>query len=214
MMMDTKSTEESIRILIVDDHNVVRQGLHALLSTVPGFTVVAQASSQEQAVQMFQQHKPDVTLMDLRLQSGSGAGAIQELRRLDAATRIIVLTTYDGDEDIFKSLQAGAKSYLLKGSSSEELIEAIRKVHAGKQHIPHAVAERLAMRMGAEELTGREMDVLQQIVQGKSNKEIAQQLGISEATVKSHINNLLGKLMVEDRTQAAITAIQRGLVRV
>jgi DNA-binding NarL/FixJ family response regulator len=213
-MTETKSAAETIRILIVDDHNVVRQGLHALLSTVDGFDVVAQASSQQDAVQMYKQHRPDITLMDLRLQSGSGVEAIQELRRLDAGARIIVLTTYDGDEDIFKSLQAGAKSYLLKGSSSEELIEAIRKVHAGKQYIPHAVAARLAVRMGAEELTGREMDVLQQIVLGKSNKEIAQQLGISEATVKSHINNLLGKLMVEDRTQAAITAIQRGLVRV
>ena len=213
-MTETKKAEESIRILIVDDHNVVRQGLHALLSTVEGFDVVAQASSQQDAVRLYQQHRPDVTLMDLRLQQGSGAEAIQELRRLDAKARIIVLTTYDGDEDIFKALQAGAKSYLLKGSSSEELVEAIHKVHAGKQYIPHAVAARLAGRVGSEELTGREMDVLQQIVLGKSNKEIAQQLGISEATVKSHINNLLGKLMVEDRTQAAITAIQRGLVRV
>ncbi len=212
--MDTKISGATIRILIVDDHNVVRQGLHALLNTVPGFTVVAQASSQQEAVLLYQQHHPDVTLMDLRLQQGSGAEAIQELRRLDGKARIIVLTTYDGDEDIFKALQAGAKSYLLKGSSSEELVEAIHKVHSGKQYIPHAVAARLAERVGAEELTGREMDVLQQIVLGKSNKEIAQQLGISEATVKSHINNLLGKLMVEDRTQAAITAIQRGLVRV
>lgn len=212
--MDTKISSATIRILIVDDHNVVRQGLHALLNTVPSFTVVAQASSQQEAVLLYQQHRPDVTLMDLRLQQGSGAEAIQELRRLDGKARIIVLTTYDGDEDIFKALQAGAKSYLLKGSSSEELVEAIHKVHSGKQYIPHAVAARLAERVGAEELTGREMDVLQQIVLGKSNKEIAQQLGISEATVKSHINNLLGKLMVEDRTQAAITAIQRGLVRV
>lgn len=213
-MTETKNAGGSIRILIVDDHNVVRQGLRALLSTVEGFDVVAQASSQVEAVHLYQQHRPDVTLMDLRLQQGSGAEAIQELRRLDAKARIIVLTTYDGDEDIFKALQAGAKSYLLKGSSSEELVEAIHKVHAGKQYSPHAVAARLAGRVGAEELTGREMDVLQQIVLGKSNKEIAQQLGISEATVKSHINNLLGKLMVEDRTQAAITAIQRGLVRV
>ncbi len=213
MKIDNKTDKDRVRILVVEDHNIVRQGLIALLNTVSGFEVVAQADSSDRAIQMYQQFEPDVTLMDLRLQAGSGVSAISGIRKIAPASRIIVLTTYDGDEDIYKALQAGARSYLLKGSSSEELINAIWTVHAGKPYIPAAVAERLAGRMGTEELTARELEVLQHIVLGRSNKEIAQQMRISEATVKSHINNLLSKLMVTDRTQAAMTAIQRGIVR-
>lgn len=213
MKIDNKTDKDRVRILVVEDHNIVRQGLIALLNTVSGFEVVAQADSSDLAIQMYQQFEPDVTLMDLRLQAGSGVSAISGIRKIAPASRIIVLTTYDGDEDIYKALQAGARSYLLKGSSSEELINAIWTVHAGKPYIPAAVAARLAGRMGTEELTARELEVLQHIVLGRSNKEIAQQMRISEATVKSHINNLLSKLMVTDRTQAAMTAIQRGIVR-
>jgi DNA-binding NarL/FixJ family response regulator len=142
----------------------------------------------------------------------SGVDAIQRIRMESPQSRFIVLTTYDGDEDIYRALKAGAKAYLLKGMTTDELITAIRAVHAGKSHIPQAIAEKLAERMGVEELTPREMDVLEQIVAGKSNKEIADELGVTEATVKTHINSLLGKLGVTDRTQAATAAIQRGIV--
>ena len=205
-------TKELIRVMVVDDHHVVRQGLVALLSVVDGLEVVAQAADGVEAITQFRKHRPDVTLMDLRLPRMGGVDVIQRLRMETPAARFIVLTTYDGDEDIFRALQAGAKAYLLKGMTSEELIATIHAVHAGKSHIPTAIAEKLAERMGTEELTPREFDVLEQIVMGKSNKEIATELAISEATVKTHINSLLGKLGVTDRTQAATAAIQRGIV--
>jgi two-component system NarL family response regulator len=212
MAAENNVAGEPIRIMVVEDHHVVRQGLIALLQTVPDFVVVAQTDTATDAIALYQKHTPAITLMDLRLKTGSGVAAIQGIRAIAPESRIIVLTTYDGDEDIHKAIQAGARSYLLKGASSEELIGAIRTVHAGRQYLSSLVAERLAGRAGTEELTSRELEVLQHIVRGRSNKEIAQEMRISEATVKSHINNLLGKLMVTDRTQAAITALQRGLV--
>ncbi len=202
----------SLRIMIVEDHNVVRQGLIALMRTVSDFDVIAETDNSERAMELYRKHLPDITLMDLRLKSGSGVAAIVAIRKNYPEAKIIVLTTYDGDEDIYKALQAGAQGYLLKGASSDELITAIRNVYAGERYIPPPIADRLAGRVGSEHLTERELEVLQNIVRGKSNKEIAQQMNISEATVKTHINNLLSKLMVSDRTQAAITALQRGLV--
>jgi two-component system NarL family response regulator len=163
-------------------------------------------------VDQFRKHQPDVTLMDLRLPRLSGVEAIQRIRQEAPQARVIVLTTYDGDEDIYRALKAGARAYLLKGMTSEDLITTIRAVHAGKSHIPPAIAEKLAERMGTEDLTPREFDVLEQIVNGMSNKEIATALGVSEATVKTHINSLLGKLGVTDRTQATTAALQRGIV--
>lgn len=203
---------EKIRVLVVDDHHVVRQGLVALLKTVPDINVVAEAADGGEAVDLHRKYKPDVTLMDLRLQTVGGVEAIQRIRSETPAARVIVLTTYDGDEDIYRALQAGAKAYLLKGMSVEELISTIHAVHAGKSRIPAPIAEKLAERMGGPELTNRELGVLQLIVRGRSNKEIASELVISEATVKTHINSLLGKLGVTDRTQAATAAIQRGIV--
>jgi DNA-binding NarL/FixJ family response regulator len=203
---------ETIRILVADDHNVVRQGLVALINTVPSMTVVGEASDGQRAIELFRQHQPDITLMDLRMPGLGGVEAITEIRREFPQARIIVLTTFDGDEDIYRALQAGARGYLLKGMDSDVLMEAIRTVHAGKSRIPAAVAQRLADRMSTTELTGREMDVLKQIVAGHSNREIGSLLHISEATVKTHINSLLSKLNVTDRTQAATTALQRGLV--
>ena len=203
---------DTIRILIVDDHHIVRQGLVALIKTVPSLDVIAEGSDGKQAVALFRQHQPDVTLMDLRLPVMNGVEAIIEIRREFPAARIIVLTTFDGDEDIYRALQAGARGYLLKGMDSDELMEAIRAVHAGKSRIPAFVAERLAGRMGGPALTARELDVLKQIVAGMSNREIGNVLNISEATVKTHINSLLSKLGVSDRTQAATTALQRGIV--
>jgi two-component system NarL family response regulator len=201
-----------IRILIVEDHSIVRQGLVALLNTVPEFAVVGEASDGGQAVSLFRTHRPDVTLMDLRLQKMNGVDAITKIRVDFPDARIIVLTTFDGDEDIYRALQAGARGYLLKGMQGDELMEAIRAVHAGKSRIPPPVAERLAERFSGSALTERETDVLKEIVRGNSNKEIASALHISEATVKTHINNLLSKLGVTDRTQAATKAIQRGIV--
>jgi two-component system NarL family response regulator len=205
-------TKESIRVLVVEDHNVVRQGLVALLNLVDGLSVVGEAADGAEAIDQFSKHQPDITLVDLRLPRLSGVEVIQRIRQESPQARFIVLTTYDGDEDIYRALKAGARAYLLKGMTSEDLVTTIRAVHAGKSHIPPAIAERLAERMGAEDLTPREFDVLEQIVHGKSNKEIAAILNVSEATVKTHINSLLGKLGVTDRTQAATAAIQRGIV--
>lgn len=203
---------KTIRIMIVEDHAVVRQGLAALLKTVPDLTVVAEAANGAEAVTLFKQHQPDITLMDLRLPEMSGVQAITAIRKDFPTARIVVLTTYDGDEDIYRALQAGAKGYLLKGMSSDELMNAIRVVQAGHTHIPKLVADRLAERMGGPELTNRELEILRLIVGGNSNKEIGNQLNISEATVKTHVNSILSKLGVEDRTQATTTAIQRGIV--
>jgi DNA-binding NarL/FixJ family response regulator len=210
--MSEKPMSEPIRILVVDDHNVVRQGLVALLNTVPDLKVVAEASDGEDAIEAHRRHKPDITLMDLRLPKMGGADAIARIREESPAARIIVLTTFDGDEDIFRALQAGAKGYLLKGMDIDELTEAIRTVYGGKSKIPAFVAEKLAERMGGPALTTREIEVLRRIVAGRSNKEISSDLFISEATVKTHVNSILGKLGVTDRTQAATTALQRGIV--
>lgn len=198
--------------MVVEDHHVVRQGLVALINGVPGMRVVADTADGRQALELFQQYQPDVTLMDLRLPGISGVSTITRIRSRFPQARIIVLTTYDGDEDIHHALEAGARGYLLKGMSSNELMDAIRAVHSGKSRIPSEVAERLAERMSRPSLTDRELDVLRQIVSGKSNKEIGRELAISEATVKTHINNILGKLGVTDRTQAVTTALQRGIV--
>ena len=205
-------TTERIRVLVVEDHNVVRQGLVALLKVIDGLEVVGEAADGVDAITQFRKHQPDITLIDLRLPRMSGVDAIERIRMETPQARFIVLTTYDGDEDIYRALKAGARAYLLKGMTSEDLISTIRTVHAGKSHIPPVIAERLAERMGAQDLTPRELDVLEQIVRGKSNREIAAELEVSEATVKTHINSLLGKLGVTDRTQAATAAIQRGIV--
>ncbi|MGC8550380.1 MAG: response regulator [Acidobacteriaceae bacterium] len=204
--------EQTIRILVVDDHHIVRQGLVALLSTVSDFEVVAEAGDGTEAVELHRSLRPDVTIMDLRLPRMGGVDAIVAIRAEAPQARFIVLTTFDGDEDIYRALQAGAKGYLLKGMNAGELTDAIRTVHAGRSRIPSVVAERLAERVSGTELTTRELEVLRLIVQGHSNKEIGNHLHISEATVKTHINNLLSKLGVSDRTQAATTALQRGLV--
>jgi two-component system NarL family response regulator len=190
----------------------VRQGLVALIKSVDDMEVVAEAADGRQGVDLHRKHRPDVTIMDLRLPVLGGVEAIEEIRKATPNARVIVLTTFDGDENIYRALQAGARGYLLKDMFGEELMDAIRAVHAGKTRIPAVVAQRLAERMRGPELTSREMDVLRLIVGGKSNKEIGGALHISEATVKTHINNLLGKLGVSDRTQAATTAIQRGIV--
>jgi two-component system NarL family response regulator len=203
---------DPIRILVVDDHHVVRQGLVALLNIMPDIEVVGQAADGAEAIKLHSSLRPDITLMDLQLPGISGVEAIRHIRNNDPAARFIVLTTFDGDEDIYRALEAGARAYLLKGMTVEELTSAIKAVHAGKTRISPAIAEKLAERMSGPALTAREQDVLERIVAGRSNKEIASDLNISEATVKTHINSLLGKLGVGDRTHAATVAIQRGIV--
>jgi DNA-binding NarL/FixJ family response regulator len=201
-----------IRIIVVDDQAVVRQGFVSLIGTVADMRVIAEGTNGREAVALYREHRPDVVLMDLRMPEMGGVEAISAIRREFSDAKVIVLTTYDGDEDIYRSLQAGAQAYLLKDMFFDELESAIRAVHAGGRKIPGVVAERLAGRMGGSDLTGRELEVLELIVGGRSNKEIGAALGISEATVKSHINSILGKLGVTDRTQAATTALQRGIV--
>jgi DNA-binding NarL/FixJ family response regulator len=201
-----------IRLMVAEDHHVVRQGLVALLKTVPDFQVVTEAGDGQEAVERYEQSRPDVALMDLRMPKLGGVEAITQIRSNHPSARIIVLTTFDGDEDIYRAIQAGAKGYLLKGMSAEELVDAIRTVHAGKSRIPSIIAEKLADRLSGPGLTSRELEVLKGIVAGRSNKEIGGELSISEATVKTHINNLLSKLGVTDRTQAATMALQRGIV--
>jgi len=203
---------DRIRTLIVDDHHVVRQGLVALLNVIPEIEIVGEASDGVEAVELHRRLQPDVTLMDLQLPRLGGVAAITQIRAENPSARFIVLTTFDGDEDIFRSLQAGAKAYLLKGMTIDDLHKTIRLVHAGKTSISPAIAEKLADRMSTQELTARELAVLERIVAGRANKEIASDLSISEATVKTHVNNLLSKLGVSDRTNAATMAIQRGLV--
>jgi two-component system NarL family response regulator len=203
---------DRIRIMLVEDHQVVRQGLVALLSTMDDLEIVGSVGDGLEAIETFRKVEPDVTLIDLQLPKLGGADTIRQIRTEFPQARFIVLTTFDGDEDIYRALQAGARAYLLKGMPLDELLTTIHAVHSGKLHIPSAVAEKLAERLSGQELTPRELSVLERIVAGRANKEISADLSISEATVKTHINSLLGKLGVTDRTQAATTALQRGIV--
>jgi DNA-binding NarL/FixJ family response regulator len=202
-----------IRIVIADDQHLVRQGFRAMLERLPSMDVVAEASTGQEAVEQYARHRPDILLLDLRLPDLCGVDVIRAVREQFLIARIIVLTTYDGDDEIYQSVQAGAKAYLLKDVTLEELVDCIEKVHRGQTYVPPPVAAKLAERTASPELTERELDVLRRIVAGRSNKEIAADLSITEGTVKSHVNHLLDKLGVHDRTQAAVTAIKRGLVR-
>jgi two-component system NarL family response regulator len=207
------SKEGAIRVLIADDHPVVREGVAAMIERRPDMTVVGEAATGREAVAAYRAARPDVVLMDLRMPDMTGVEAIGAIRGEFPGARIIVLTTYDGDEDIYRGLQAGARAYLLKDAPRDDLLDAIRAVHAGQSRIPPAVAARLAERvLAGPELTARELEVLQGIVAGRSNKEIGAALGISEGTVKAHVNSILSKLGVADRTQAVTTALQRGIV--
>jgi two-component system NarL family response regulator len=205
--------DKAIRILIADDHPIVREGLAALLNRAHDMEVVAEAGNGREALKEFLRCRPDVVLVDLRMPEMDGVDAILAIREQAPDARVIVLTTYDGDEDIYRGLRAGAKAYLLKDAPREELMECIRAVHAGRMWIPPDVAAKLATRMGDEDLTPRELEVLQLMVQGKSNKEIGNVLGVSEGTVKIHVNHILEKLKVSGRTEATSAALKRGIVR-
>jgi len=205
---------KSIRILIVDDHWVVRTGLRSMIDSQPDMAVVAEATNGQEAVQLFREHRPDIVLMDLRMPGLSGVEATVEIRAQFPEARIVVLTTYDGDENIYRALQAGARAYLLKDIPRNEFLDDIRAVHSGQYCIPPGVAARLAQRMPHPDLSSRELEVLRLIVEGMSNKEIASALSVTESTVKNHVNSILGKLNVRDRTQAATAALRRGIVMV
>jgi DNA-binding NarL/FixJ family response regulator len=200
-----------IRVLLVDDHTIVQKGLAAIINEEPDMTVIGQANDGIEAIRLFRQKQPDVTLMDLRMPEMGGAEAVTSICAEFNTARIIVLTTYDGDEDIYRGLRSGAKGYLLKDSKPNELRTAIRTVHNGQQYIPLDVAAKLVQRMNAPELTDRELEVLQLVAQGMSNLEIGAALRISESTVKSNINRILSKLGAKDRTQATIIALKRGI---
>ena len=201
-----------IRILIADDHYIVRMGLIALVNTEADMEVVAEAADGAQALEMFAQHHPDLALMDLRMPIKNGIDATIEIRRKFAKACVLMLTAFDGDEDIYKALEAGAQGYVLKSSSGEKLIPALRAVAAGQRWIPTNVASRLAARNGFEPLTPREVQVLGELAKGLANKEIADVLNITEHTAKDHLKSILAKLRVADRTEAVTAAIQRGII--
>jgi two-component system, NarL family, response regulator len=202
-----------LRIMLVDDHYLVRVGLASIIALESDMTVCAEAATGEQAVQLFRIHRPDVTLMDLRLSGANGSEATQAILSEFSDARIIVISTYVCDEEIYNALQAGAMAYLVKSVQRAELVQTIRKAASGQRHIPPEVAARLADRVGRTQLSGRELDVLRLLVGGKRNRAIAEALDITEGTVKLHVSSILGKLGVVDRTEAVTVAIQRGIVQ-
>lgn len=201
-----------IKILIVDDHPIMRVGIAAIIDATPDMTAVAQAGSGEEAIELFEKHQPDITLMDLRLPGMSGVEAIRTITARHHNAKFVVLTTYEGDEDIHQALQAGARSYIIKGMPHDALVSALRRVHTGGRFLPQPVSRALNSRIPNSDLSAREREVLDLIVKGKSNKEIASQLGITESTVKCHVSVILMRLNVGDRTQAVVSALQRGLI--
>jgi two-component system, NarL family, response regulator len=203
-----------IRILIVDDHPVIRAGLRSMLGTQAELEVVGSAASGEEALSKLSQTQPDVLLLDLRMHGMSGVETLLAMRRRADDARVIILTSFETDEDIYRAVQAGAQGYLLKDTGLKEMVEAIRTVHAGKKYIPRDIASRLAERMMRTDLTPREIEILKLLAKGPTNKQIGHALGISENTVKNHVNSVIEKLEVSDRTEAATTAIQRGLISV
>jgi DNA-binding NarL/FixJ family response regulator len=201
-----------IRILIVDDHPMIKAGLRVTLNVESDFDIVASASNGREAVELHREYRPDVTLMDLRMPETSGVEAIRAIRAEFPSAKIIVLSTYEGDEDIHRAMSAGAVTYLLKSMLGEHLIDMVRKVAAGARPVPPEVAQRLTQRMFQPTLTGRELEVLQLVAQGKRNKEIAAHLNISEDTAQGHVKNILAKLSVHDRTEAVAVGVRRGMV--
>jgi len=202
-----------IRVVVADDHPVVREGLAAILARQPDMAVAAEAESGEKACELCSSQRPDVVLMDLRMPGMGGVAATRWIGDRYPACHVLVLTTFDGDEEIYQALKAGARGYLLKDAGREELLAAIRGVHAGKRWIPPAVADRLAQRVAGSQLSSREVEVLSLVAAGNSNKRIARRLGITEGTVKGHVNSILGKLAADDRTEAVTSAVRRGILR-
>ena len=201
-----------IRVLIADDHAVVREGLVAILNRQDDLIVVGEATNGREALEQWRKHRPDITLMDLRMPEMSGVAAIDAIRAEDDQALIIILTTYDSDEDVYRAMRAGAKAYVLKDAHREELLECIRCVCRGQMFVSPEVATKLASRISEEELTNRELEILTLLAEGKSNKLIARELNISEGTVKTHVKSILEKLDATSRTEAVAVAARRGLI--
>jgi DNA-binding NarL/FixJ family response regulator len=203
----------SIRILSVDDHPLLREGIAMLIENQPDMDLVAQAATGREAIELFRKHKPDVTLMDLRLPDISGIDALIAIRAENPDACVVMLTTFEGDVEIQRALEAGARGYLLKTTPAKELVEVIRQTYAGKKRIPAEVAAHLAEHLGEEELTPREVEVLKHLAEGNRNKDIGERLFISEETVKVHIKHIMEKLGANDRTQAVAIAVRRGIIQ-
>lgn len=203
---------ETIRVMCVEDHRIVREGLALIINQEPDMKMVGSCSTVDEAIELYRSCRPDVTLMDLRLGAASGVDAIKAIRAENASARIIVLTMYEGDEDIFRAHQAGATTYLLKDTLSSDLVRVVRAVHAGERPVVPEVQARLAERATMPTLTSREIEVLQLISQGLRNKEVGAMLGITEGTVQIHVKNIFAKLNVNDRTGAVQVAVRRGLI--
>ena len=204
---------DGIRILLVDDHPVVRAGLASMLSTIPGLTVCGAASTGEEALQLIDQERPDVLMLDLRMPGMTGIDLLKAVRGKPFPPKALVLTSYESDEEIYRAIEAGAQGYLLKSTPQAEIVTAIQAVHDGRRHIPPRIAARLAERMVRSALTQRELEILEMVVRGLTNKQIGHALSISENTARNHINSIIRKLDVSGRTEAATAAIQQGLIR-
>ena len=207
------SAAPKVRVLCVDDHAVVREGIAAIINLQPDMTLVASASTGRDALQQYRAIRPDVTLMDLRLPDMSGFDAIRAIRAEFPDARVIVLSSYEGDADIRQAMDAGARGYVAKGMVREELLAVIRSVHAGKRRLPAELASTLAEHLSDDQLSPREIEVLQHVSAGKLNKEIAAELSLAEGTVKMHVRNILSKLGASDRTEAVTVALRRGIIR-
>jgi DNA-binding NarL/FixJ family response regulator len=205
-------TSNMIRILTVDDHPLLRKGIASLVNVEPDMKLVAEASNGEESIEQFRLHRPDVTLMDIQMPGLNGIEAINRILGEFSDARIIVLTTYTGDVQVLRALRAGARAYILKGHVHKELLETIRAVHAGKKRIPPDIANELAEHAADDELTEREIEVLRLIAGGNSNKQIADKLSVGEATIKSHVTNILSKLGANDRSHAVTIGLKRGIV--
>lgn len=211
--MRSEEAKSPIKALSVDDHPLLREGIAMVINSQPDLTLVAQASTGTEAIQQYRQHQPDVTLMDLRLPDISGIDALIAIRQESPEARIIILTTFEGDVEIQRALEAGARGYLLKNMPPRELADVIRQVHAGRKRIPAEIAAQLAEHMSDENLTARETEVLRHVAGGNRNREIAELLFISEETVKVHIKHIMDKLGAKDRTQAITIALRRGMIQ-
>jgi DNA-binding NarL/FixJ family response regulator len=208
-----KPTEHKIRVLIADDHTTVLAGLASIIGMQPDMVVVAEAANGRQAVALWLKHQPDVTLLDIRMPELDGVGVINEIRQQEATARFVILTTYDADNEVHRAIKAGAKGYLLKDARREAMLDCIRRVNRGETCIPPALVEKLAASVSGEALTDRELEVLTLLARGKSNKEIAAMLLISETTVKGHLRNIFTKVNALSRTEATTTALRRGLIQ-
>jgi len=207
------STTDRIRVFSVDDHPLLREGIAALIKSQPDMVLVSEAATGRDAIQQFQKHQPDVTLMDLRLPDMNGIDVMIAIRTQFPNARIIILTTFEGDVEIQRALEAGARGYMLKSMPPKELLEVIRQVHAGKKRIPPEIAAQIAEHISDEDLTAREVEVLREIAGGNRNRDIAEKLFITEETVKVHIKHIMEKLGASDRTQAVAISVRRGIIQ-